>query len=186
MDSLPQETIDEIIDNPPHSSLRSSSLIAKRWRRRSQKRALDTIYFPSESKVNNWYTDTHNNTDGITSYVQAATFNGITEWSDPALFGRVLQNFSSLTTLGTYYMEMPDEMLGYISHGRLGKNITNLYLWSPRCSVSTMISMIIAFPNLQNLVIDTLTTTSTETPPAYSALPRRRPLDNLRVVKCVD
>ena len=186
MDSIPQEIIDEIIDNLPRSTLRSSSLVAKRWRRRSQQHVLFSVMFFSESDVNSWEIDTQEDPGRIPSYVQAAKFNRIIRWNDPPLFGRVLQNFSSLKTLWTYETELPGEVLEYITRGELGKNLTALDLWSPRCSLSIAISTILAFPNLQHLVIDTLTTTSSEAPQTYSFLPRKRPLDLLRVVGRAD
>ena len=185
MDSLPQEIIDEIIDNLPRSTLRSSSLVAKRWRRRSQRRVLSKVTLSSESDVNKWHVDTQEDPGRIPSYVQTAKFNHITRWNDPALFSRVLKNFSSLMRLWTYETEFPEEVLEYISNGGLGKNIIGLSLWSPRCSLTTAISMILTFPKLRNLVVDTFTTASTKALPAHSIMPQRRPLDSLQVVRNV-
>ena len=186
MDSLPQEIIDETIDNLPHSSLRSSALVAKQWRRRSQQRLLDRISFWAESKVNDWYVDTHNEPEGITSYVKFAKFHRITKWKDPTLFCRVLRNFSSLTELEVDLTEFPDEvMLECILRGEFGKN--GLYLVSPGCSFSTMISMITALPNQQNLFIEYIDgDISGQAPSTRPALLQRRPLGRLRVIKCVD
>ena len=176
MDLFPQEIIDEIIDDLPLSSLRSSSLVSKRWRKRSQQRAFSSITFTSEYDVNGWHIciSTRGVLGGVLPYVQLARFRNITEWADPALLGRVLQNLNSLTTLWTYGTEIPDETLEYISR-KHGENITELHLWSPQCSLSTMSSMIIAFPNLRNLVIDTIM--STDEPPIHSVLPHRKRLD---------
>ena len=44
----------EIIGNSPPSSLTSSSLVAKQWRKRSQQNAFNLIRFSFESKVNRW------------------------------------------------------------------------------------------------------------------------------------
>ena len=186
MDSLPQEIIDQIIDNLPRFSLRSSSLVAKRWRNRSQKRALDVIRFDSELRVIIWHIRTREDPGRIPSYIQVAKFDRIAKWDDPALFGRVLQNFTSLTTLWISVTVLPDEMLEQILCGEFGKTITTLHLSYPRCSLSTAISMIIAFPNLQNLLIDSLKTASTEATPTCRVLPQRRTLNFLQVVGCVD
>ena len=186
MDSLPQETIDEIIDNLPHSSLRSSSLVAKRWRKRSQQRALYKILFARESKVNYWHTDIRSSSSGNLSYVQFAEFNNIAEWNDPALFICVLENLTSLTTLCIFKTEIPDGLPERISHGDLGKKVTALHLRSPRCSLSTLISTICAFPCLQKLSIDAFSDTSRKISPTYPVLPRRWPLHSLRVTRCED
>ena len=86
MDSLPQEIIDGIIDTVPHSSLRSCSLVAKRWRKRSQQRAFgfgDTQFSSeSESEVNRWFADIQSDPNGISSCVKYASFFDI-KWSDP-------------------------------------------------------------------------------------------------------
>ena len=185
MDSLPQEIIDQIIDNLPRFSLRSSSLVAKRWRKRSQKRALNVIRFDSEFRVILWHIRTQGDPERIPSYIQVAKFDRIAKWDDSALFGRVLQNFTS-TTLWISVTVLPDEMLEQISCGEFGKTITTLHLSYPQCSLSTAISMIIAFPNLQNLLIGYFETASTEATPTCRVLPQRRTLNLLQVVGRVD
>jgi hypothetical protein len=181
MDSLPQEIIDKIIDNLPAWNLLSSSLVARRWRERSQQRALNFILFSSEYRVNIWHTVTQRNSDRILSYVQAVKFNCIAKWNDPALFGHVLRKFTSLTTLEVFQTEILDDMLEQISCGEFRKTITTLHLSYTHCSLSTTISMIIAFPNLQNLTIGFFETALAEETPACRVLPQRRLLDRLHV-----
>ena len=181
MNSLPQEIIDEIINNLPDRSLRFTSLVAKRWRERSQRRALRGIWFHSESKVNRWHTGIQSNPGGVSSYIQFAGFRSITEWKDPAHFGRVLGNPNSLTTLAISDTVISGEMLGHISHGELG-GITALYLCGPRYSPLTVIAVILAFPDLQDLtVIDLAIRVGPEEPSTHSAPPQRIPLDSLLV-----
>jgi hypothetical protein len=186
MDSFPQEIIDEIIDNLPRCSLCSSALIAKRWRKRSQQRALDRIPLETEPEVNNWYTATHNDPEGITTYVKFARFDRISRWSNRALFGRVLQNFSSLTKLWLNWTEVPNGILEYISHEGFAKNITCLYVTSPGGSLSTVISMVIAFPNLQQFRLNDVMDWSTELPQVRPVMQQRRPFDSFGVYDCVD
>ena len=185
MDSLPQEIIDEIIDNLPRNSLRSSSLVAKRWKKRSQQRALYEIWFSSELMVKRWHLDVQSDPGGISSYVQFAGFDSI-KWNDPALFYRVLEGFSSLITLWTFETEIPEEMPKRLSHGELGRKITALQLRSPRCSLSTVISMSLSFPNLRKLWVDDEGKISREGPPAYPVLQQRGPLDCLYLSGLVD
>ena len=183
MDSVPQEIIDEIIDNLPHSNLRSSSLVAKRWRKRSQQRALDKIWIGSGSVVCRWHIDTRSDPGGIPSYVQSANFDGITEWEDPLLFSRVLENFNSLTTLSIAGdTEIPDEVLERISRGELCNRITVVSFRSMRSSF--VIPMIPAFHNLQTLFICDLAPTSRGLKLVHPAPPSRKPLDLLRVAEC--
>ena len=183
MDSLPQEIIDEIIDNLPDSSLPSSSLVAKRWQKRSQRRGFHKVWFRSESTMNRWHEQTQGEPSGIRSYVQRARFSDIMEWENPALFGCVLGNFSSLRSLRIYNTEIVDGMLEDISRGGLGGRVTTLDLLGLRCSLPRLVSMILAFPNLQDLSIDCTGVLSREAP-AYPVSSQRRPLDSLRVIRC--
>ena len=181
MDPLPQEIIDEIIDNLPRSSLRSASLVAKRWRARSQQRAFRDIWFMSASKVDCWDTKIQGHS-GVSSYVRSVGFSSITDPWDPALFGRVFNfNFSSLTKLtiaGTGCLEGIPE---YVSHGGVGGRITTLNLHRMRCSLSVIMSTILAFPNLRDLTVFDITIMSREEPSTRSILSQRRPLESLLI-----
>ena len=178
MDSLPQEIIDQIIDNLPHSSLCSTSLVAKRWRKRCQQHAFRRVWFGSESMVDRWHTEIQSNPGGISSYTQFAGFTWIAEWRDPTLFGRVFKNFSSLTTLGIQCITgISGKIFENISHRELCR-ITTLHIGDLRCSPSTVIAIILAFPNLRDLtVVDHAM--EPEEPSTHSAPPQRRPLDSL-------
>jgi hypothetical protein len=182
MDSVPQELIDAIIDNVPQSSLPSCSLVAKRWRRKSQRRVLSTISFSSEDEVNRWCTDIPRDSDGISSYVRHVKIGISPCWAEPALFSRMLGTLSSLTTLSIYATEIPDELPGHISRGEFGKGITVLYLRYPHCTLATMTSMILSLPDLKELSVqEECRFTSEEPLPTYSVTPQRRPLDSLEL-----
>jgi hypothetical protein len=75
-----------------------------------------------------------------------------------------------------------------ISNEGFGKNVTVLQLMDSKCSVSTVISMITAFPNLRRIRIhnNDATTLSTKAPPAHPVLPRTKPLDFLQVTACAE
>ena len=181
MDSLPQELIDTIIDNVPESSLSSCSLVAKRWRRKSQRRAFDTMSFSSEDKINRWCTDIPRDSDGISSYIHHVSIEDISSWAEPALFSRILDILSSLTTLLVSETEIPDELPGHISRGELGKGITTLYLCFSHCTVTTLASMILSLPDLKELSVEYCGVTLEEPLPAYSATPQRGPLNSLEL-----
>ena len=189
MDSLPQELIDEIIEKLPLYSLRSASRVAKRWRRRSQQRLLSTVEFRSQVMVYHWYEETQNDPGGISSYVQSAVFDGVFKWRKPALFSPVLRNFNSLTSLSISLVEIPDKVMESISQcGGLSHSITTLHLrMLPFCSLSGVIlPMIIAIPNLQNLLLDAVSASPEELPQGYPVLQRRRPLESLRADICMN
>jgi len=153
MNSLPQELIDAVIDSLPRSSLLSSSLVAKQWRRRSQQRALERIKFRSEAQVSRWCTDFPQDPEGIVSYVHVAEFAGIGSWYDPTIFGRALKSLGSLTELWVSKTGIPDELPGQITRGELGKEITVLRFWWSSCTLATVMSVILSLPSLDVLSI---------------------------------
>jgi hypothetical protein len=155
MDSLPQETIDAIIDNLPRSTLRSSSLVARRWRARSQQRIFyfTTVTFHSEHQVDCWHSDFQRGQNQIIPYVRCVEFSCIDSWGEPALFGRVLEDFCSLKTLKLYGCAIPDELPGQILHGRFGDGIIILSLRFPICDLSTITSMVQSLPNVKKLAV---------------------------------
>ena len=129
--------------------------------------------------VHHWYMDIKSNLGGVSSYVQSVGFRDIIEWRDPELFGLVLRRFTSLTTLEISDTEIPEEMLEHRLHG---EKVTTLYLRSlRRCSLSTMISTIFAFPNLRDLAIVDLEISWGGRSPACTVLSPRRPLRSLLV-----
>jgi hypothetical protein len=181
MDSIPQELIDAIIDNVPQSSLPSCSLVAKRWRRKSQRRALSTISFPSEDQVNRWCTDIPRNSGGISSYVRHVEIQYISFWAEPALFSRMLETLSSLTTLSVCETKIPDELPGHISRGEFGRGITVLCLRYPHCTHATMTSMVLSFPDLKELSVQGCHFMPGGPLPTYSVTPQRRSLNSLEL-----
>ena len=178
MDSLPQEIIEVIIDNLPRSSLRSSSLVARRWRTRSQQRILSSITFFSQDKVDRWHSDVKMGRNGTASYVRSVTFYHIYLWNEPALFFRVLKGLHSLRTLETFRCAIPNELVDQISCGEFGDGITTLSLRFPNCELSAITSMILSLPNLKKLAVSLDYATSIQ-PPSTSIAPRRGSLDVL-------
>jgi hypothetical protein len=181
MDSIPQELVDAIIDNVPQSSLPSCSLVAKRWRRTSQQRALSTISFSSENEMNRWCTDIPPDSDGISSYVRRVEIQHISFRTEPALFNRTLGTLSSLTTLSMYAADIPDELPDLISRGAFGKGITALYLRYAYCTLATMTSMILSLPDLKELSVE-CGTAPEEPSITGSVMPQRGPLDSLELL----
>lgn len=181
MESLPQELIDKIIDNLPHSSLDSSSLVARRWRYRSHRRLFSSVEFSSERDLVLWCTNIPQDPDGIPSYVRFARFQEIRSWHEPALFGRVLKNFTRMTMLWINKARIPppDELPAIVSFGEFGKKVELLILFSPRCTVATITSLVLSFPNLEDFL---LSGTVSKNP--LATLPctlQRRPLGSLRL-----
>ena len=179
MDSIPQDLIDSIIDNVPEPSLLSCSLVAKRWRQKSQRRAFDTISFSSEAEVNRWCADIPQDSDGIPSYVRHLKIEEIFSWDEPTLLSRILGSLSSLTTLSMYATGIPDEFPSHISRGGFGKGIVVLYLGFSCYTFAAMTSMILSLPSLKELCVDNCRVTSEGPLPTHSVAPQREPLDSL-------
>ena len=185
MNSLPQEVIDEIIDCLPYPSLTSSSLVATRWRKRSQQQFFDTVRFNSDRAVKRWHAFIKaSDPGGIPSYVRFAVFDRVNSRDDPALFFGLLKSFSSLRTLWIENTEIPSELLGHISRGEFGKGITSLHLLCPRCSFSTITSIILSLPDLKNLVVDLFGTKSGDSSLPHPISPHRRRLNVLELYQC--
>jgi len=181
MNSLPQELVDTVIDSLPPSSLFSSSLVARRWRRRSQQRALEKIKFLSEDQVNRWCTDFPQDPEGIASYAHVARFEDIDFWYDPTTPGRALKSLGSLTELWLSCTKIPDELPGQISRGELGNGITALCLWCPSCTLATMTSFILSLPNLKVLYILGSMVGSEGPLQSHPVTSQRAPLDSLEL-----
>lgn len=154
MESLPQELIDNIIDNIPHSSLRSCSSVARRWRR-SQERLFAWVLFGFEGKLDAWCTDIPQDPGGIPSYVHFVRFRNITSWDEPELFGRVLKKFTSMTMLWITNTRIPrpDRVLNSVPFGEFGKKVECLMLCSPRYTAATITSSVLLLLNLEDFLL---------------------------------
>jgi len=191
MDSFPQELIDEIIDNIPQTDplsrcdLSSCSLVAKRWRRRSQQRFFEGISPSSEDDLNVWWSIIPQDPDGIPSYVLLLKIEGVVTWDDPLLLGRVLKNLTSLQQLLIFETRIPDELQDPVLRGEFGKEITTLCLWTSYCALATTMSIILSLPKLEDLVIGNHNT-SGEPLSTHLITPQRRSLDSLRLGGDID
>ena len=181
MDSLPQELINAIIDSIPSSSLRSSSLIARRWCHRSRKRAFKCIVIESEYEAGLWCKNVSQGSDRTSSFVHFAHFISVPWWNDPALFGRVLKGLTSLTALWVFDTGIPDELQDRISRGELGKEITTLGFLFPLCTHATMMSLILSLPSLKKLIVQSDGLTSEEPLPTHPVTSCEEPLDRLQL-----
>jgi len=182
MNSLPQELIDAVIDNLPRSSLFSSSLVLKRWRRRSQRRVLERIKFISEDQVDRWYTDFPQDPKGIASYVRFVGFQNTIFPGNLATFGCALQNLCSLTTLWVNGMEIPDELPAQIPRMEVWKRIIILRLWSISSTLTTVVSVVLSLPNLEVLSISRATAGLGWPLSSHPVIPpHRAPLDLLEL-----
>ena len=181
MDSLPQELIDRIIDHLPYPELPSSSLVANRWKRHSQQQYFDFVIFWFEDQIALWDMNIPRDPDGIPSYVHHVQVRNIRSWDNPAIFVRVLKTFSSVESLVMSGANIPplDEVMGPVSFGEFGKALTSLTLLSQSCTSATIMSFILSFSNLKELVIEHVGIASEDLEP-LSALPDTSHRESLR------
>lgn len=182
MDSLAQELIDAIIDLVPSPHVRSCSLVARRWRNRGQQRHFSSLVFSCERDVVGWYISVPQDPDGIPSYARDVKFKSIRYWRNPAILGQVLKCFSRVKNLTISETRVPSsEVETVVSSGAFGREITSLVLISPFSTVPTLMPLILSFPNLRELMIDS----STQPEPPTSTLPdnpwKNEPLRSLQV-----
>lgn len=180
MDSLPQELLEEIIDHLPKRDTSASSLISRRWRRRSQQRYCETICFFSAHRVVLWEANIPN---GILSYIRHVRFIGAPRISlEPTTLGRILKPLGPRLTLTMHNVRilLPGELTDPVSLGEFGKGVTRLVLsralYTP---LTALVSFIFSFPNLKELVVNDILLTSYELPPILPDAQKRGPLELL-------
>lgn len=153
MDTLAQELIDEIIDNVPRQDMPSSSLVARSWRRKSQKRNFEHVLFMFDN-LDLWEFNIPQDLDGIPSYVRHVRFK-FTHFShlEPGTLSRVLKSFGSMVSLAIDNTNLPppEELAVPLSLGEFG-NITRLILVYVVDPLSVITSFIFSFPNLRELI----------------------------------
>lgn len=182
MESLAQELLDVIIDHVPSPYAHHCSLVARRWRRRGQQRYFSHLVFAREIDVVRWYTNIPQDPDGIPSYAQDIEFQSIRYWRDPTALSRVLKCFSRVKALTISETRIPSsEVRNIVSSGEFGKELTSLFLISPYSTVPALMPLVLSFPNLRELMIDSLT----QSDPPASILPdktwNRGPLQSLEL-----
>lgn len=182
MESLTQELLDAVIDYVPLYNADSCSLVARRWQKRSQKRYFSSIVFSQEYDVVRWYTNIPQDPNGIPAYADSVEFQNIRCWRDPTIFGQVLKCFSRVKTLTiTDTMIKSSEVDNIVSSGEFGRELISLVLLTPWSTVPTLMPLILSFPNLSELTIDSITPVE----PPVSVLPEKtwkaKPLQSLEL-----
>ena len=180
MESLAQELLEAIIDYvpPPHAD--SCSLVARRWRRRSQQRHFSHLRFFREEEVVRWCENIPQDPNGIPSYADDVEFQTIDRWCDPTLLTRALKCFSRVKTLRICGTVVPSgEVHDIVSSGAFGGELTSLALLNVVSPPPPLLPLILLFLSLRELRIGPM-----PTPPAFM-LPektwRGEPLRTLRL-----
>ena len=155
MELLAQELLEDIIDHVPRKNTPSCSLVARRWRRRSQQHHFRDLIFSREHEVVSWYTNVSQDPDGIPSYVHDVEFQSIRVWRDPTRLSRVLECFSRVKILTFSETGIPsDEVRKLVSSDKFGRDVISLTFISPVSTIPTLMSLTLSLPNLRELMID--------------------------------
>ena len=111
--------------------------------------------FSREHEVIRWYTNIPQDPDGISSYALDVAIQSTRWWRDPIALSRVLKCFTRVKTLTIAETRVPSsEVDNIVSSGEFGREITTLNLISPLPAIPTLMSLILSFPNLTELMID--------------------------------
>ena len=165
MDSLAQELVDEIINHIPREDMPAPSLVARRWKRRSQQRNFEFVLFEFKD-LTPWETNIPQDPKGIPSYVE------------PGHLSRVLKNFTSMISLTIdTHLPPPAELAVPVSLGEFGKGITCLTLFYVQDSFAAITSLIFSLPELKELIISNVDFQPDQPPRVVPDTPQRAPLD---------
>lgn len=181
MDSFAQELIDEIIDHIPRWDMAASSLVARRWRRRSQQRYFEFVEFSYSEELALWETNIPQDPDGIPSYVHHVRFRN-TPLLVSMVLGRLLGTFRSIVSLAVVATSLlrPGSSTSLVSFGEFLKGTTRLTLIRLSAPLAAVATLIVSFPNLEELVLSAITTPiSYEQHPVLPVASRMGPLKSL-------
>lgn len=177
MDSLAQELIDEIINHIPREDMPASSLVARRWKRRSQQRNFEFVLFEFKD-LTPWEINIPQDPKGIPSYVHHVRFENFPSYVEPGHLSRVLKNFTSMISLTIdTHLPPPAELAVPVSLGEFGKGITCLTLFYVQDSFAAITSLIFSLPELKELIISNVDFQPDQPPRVVPDTPQRAPLD---------
>jgi hypothetical protein len=158
--------------------MRSCSLVAKRWRRRSQQRLFSIVLFAFYDFAR-WEINIPQDTDGIPSYVHHVRFNHLPPRLEPGTLSRVLKSFPSLVSLEFDQTKLPPpaELAVPLSLGEFGNGITRLILIRVYGPFDVITSFVFSLPNLKELVMTDVEFEPGGSPPIVPDASRRGPLE---------
>jgi hypothetical protein len=174
MEYFAQELIDGIIDRAPLDRMRSCSLVARDWRRRSQQRLFKSIWFRNEDLIGRWYTRIPQDPGGIPSHVRAAQFSDLNHCRESGMFNRILRCFVNLRSLRLIQTDLSllSERRAPVLFGNFGRGVTELLINNSACSYGTFVSLILSLPSLETLTIIGLIPKGTP-PSTFPNVPKR-------------
>jgi len=158
---LPQEIVDEVIDNLVFDSgtLKSISLVRKSWTHRSRRRLFYFLQIESLGRLEQWSTIISADPQGIASYPRVVTLvSNSKSWLEPANLARFYDHFRSFSRVerltisgldGTKF----DETLTVHYFGNFAATVRSLDLRTAIGTPASLLSFICAFPLVDDLTI---------------------------------
>lgn len=161
---LPQEVVDEVIDNLAFdfATLKSTSLVRKSWTHRSRRRLFYFVPINSLIRLENWSQSISPDPDGIASYPQVVHLLSVDapkSWVKPENLDRFydhFRSFSQVERLVIHKLETArfDAASTLRYFGNFAATIRSLELRAPVGSQASLISFICAFPLVDDLTIE--------------------------------
>ena len=178
MDSLAQELINEIINHIPLEVMPVSSLVARRWRYRSQQCHFEFVLFEFDD-LDFWESNISQHSDSIPSYVRHVRLRDTARRLEPVILSRVLKPFTSIIslTIENSTLLLDDEVAVPVSLGEFGKGITHLALHCMVKSFAGITSLVFSLPNLKELAIDDVDFWTDKPPSIIPDTSQRGPLE---------
>ena len=156
---LPQEIVDEVIDNLVYdfATLKSISLVRKSWTHRSRRRLFWFIQIDSLDRLEQWSTVISTDPEGIASYPRAVILTS-KSWLEPANLARFCDHFRSFSgverlTISGLEAAKFDTTSTLRYFGNFAATVRSLELRTAVGAPASLLSFISAFPLVDDLAI---------------------------------
>ena len=158
---LPQEIVDEVIDNLVYDfgTLKSISLVRKSWTHRSRRRLFYFIQIDSLGRLEQWSTIISADPQGIASYPRVITLvSSSKSWLEPANLARFYDHFRSFSrverlTISGLEAGKFDTTSTLRYFGNFAATLRSLELRTAVGTPVSLLSFICAFPLVDDLAI---------------------------------
>ena len=163
MGSLPQEIVDEIIDNLAFdfATLNSASLVQKSWTHRARRRLFYFVPIYSLGRLLQWSLSISPDPDGVASYTRTILLSYDTRrsWIEPAnldMFFDHFRSFTSVERLVISGLESSKFNATSTAHyfGHFTATVQSLQLGTAIGTPASLFSFISAFPLVDDLAIE--------------------------------
>lgn len=160
---LPQEVIDEVIDNLAFDfeTLRSTSLVRKSWTHRSRRRLFYFVPINSLSRLEKWSLSISSNPNGIASYprVVLLSLETLKSWVEPVNLDKFYDHFRSFSAVERLVISgLETTKFDAVStpryFGNFAATVRSLELRTAIGSPAALLSFVCSFPLVDDLAIE--------------------------------